>query len=117
MIVMEKKRISVSDKRQITIPIEFFNELNIGKQVDCIMEGNSIIIMPVNTEDSYFAEEILKDLISKGLSGQELLNEFRNQNKKINKALSKYLEEVDKDLKENKLLTSKDVFGKKLKGE
>ena len=36
-IPMLKKRISVSQKRQITILIEFFNSLNIEKEVECYL--------------------------------------------------------------------------------
>ncbi|MBU4293647.1 MAG: AbrB/MazE/SpoVT family DNA-binding domain-containing protein, partial [Actinobacteria bacterium] len=41
---MIKKRISVSQKRQITIPIEFFNSIGIGKEVDCYVQNNAIVI-------------------------------------------------------------------------
>jgi len=115
MVAVERKRITVSPKRQITIPIEFFNKLNIGKEVECLVEGNSIIIMPVNTDNSFFAEEILKDLISQGMSGEKLLEEFKKQNKEMNLALNKYLDKVDKDLKEGKLLTTEEIFGNSIK--
>ena len=112
MIVMEKKRITVSDKRQITIPIEFYNELNIGKQVDCVIEGNSIIIMPVSTENSYFAEEILKDLISQGYSGNELLTKFEEQRADIKKAICLLIEEADEIAAgKRKGASTKDIFG------
>jgi bifunctional DNA-binding transcriptional regulator/antitoxin component of YhaV-PrlF toxin-antitoxin module len=41
---MLKKRISVSQKRQITIPIEFFNSIGIDKEVECYVQNNAIII-------------------------------------------------------------------------
>ena len=45
--VMQKKRISVSQKRQITIPIEFYNKIGIENEVECYIQNNSIVIRPV----------------------------------------------------------------------
>ena len=44
---MKTKKISVSEKRQITIPKEFFDTLNIGKEIECSIANNCIIIKPV----------------------------------------------------------------------
>ena len=41
------KRISVSQKRQITIPIEFYNSIGIDKEVECYVQNNAIVIRPV----------------------------------------------------------------------
>ena len=43
---MFKKRISVSQKRQITIPIEFYNDVGIEKEVECYIQNNTIVIRP-----------------------------------------------------------------------
>lgn len=91
---METKRISVSKKRQITIPQRFFEKLNIGDEVECIMTNSEIIIRPVRQETE-FAEEILKDLISKGLQGEQLLAEFRNTRAKIRPAIKRMIEEAE----------------------
>ena len=91
---METKRISVSKKRQITIPQRFFEKLNIGDEVECIMTESEMIIRPVRQETE-FAEEILKDLIAKGLEGEQLLEEFRNTRAKIRPAVKKIIEEAE----------------------
>lgn len=92
---MPKKRISVSQKRQITIPIEFFNSLGIQKEVDCFMQNNQIIIRPAQNSGE-FDEQILADLISQGYSGEELLAKFKECRRKIRPAVEKLIDEADK---------------------
>ena len=92
--LMDSKRISVSNKRQITIPQKFFEKLNIGDEVECIMTKSEIIIRPIRQETE-FAEDILKDLIAKGFQGEQLLDEFRNTRAKIRPAIKKMIEEAD----------------------
>jgi len=43
----------------------------------------------------YSSEQILADLISQGLSGQELLEHFREQSKKVRPAVKKLLAQAD----------------------
>lgn len=90
---MEIKRISVSKKRQITIPQRFFEKLNIGEEVECTMTHSAIIIRPVRNE-AEFAEEILKDLIDKGYEGPQLLEQFRKTRAQVRPAIERMLEEA-----------------------
>jgi bifunctional DNA-binding transcriptional regulator/antitoxin component of YhaV-PrlF toxin-antitoxin module len=91
---MLKKRISVSQKRQITIPIEFFNSLGIEKEVECYLQNNAIVIRPVRENTGEFDEQILADLISQGLSGQELLERFKELRRKVRPAVERLLDEA-----------------------
>ncbi|MHB8170125.1 MAG: AbrB/MazE/SpoVT family DNA-binding domain-containing protein [Thermincolia bacterium] len=91
---MDSKRISVSKKRQITIPQKFFDKLHIGDEVECIMTNSEIIIRPVRHETE-FAEEILKDLIAKGIQGEQLLEEFKKARANIRPAINKMIEEAE----------------------
>lgn len=91
---MNKKRISVSQKRQITIPIEFFNRVGIDKEVECYVENNRLIIRPVQDVSGEFDEEILADLIAQGLSGQALLDKFKQIRKKVRPAVQSLLDEA-----------------------
>ena len=90
---MESKRISVSKKRQITIPKKFYEQLNIQDEVECILKDGALVILPVRKETE-FAEEILKDLIDQGLSGQELLEEFKKTRTRIRPAVKLMIEEA-----------------------
>lgn len=93
---MERKIIRVSKKRQITIPLKFFETLNLADEVQCSLENDAIVIRPLHQSQDEFSLEILKDLISKGYSGEELIKEFEIQRDKIKKATYSMLEEADK---------------------
>ena len=88
------KRISVSQKRQITIPIEFYNSIGIDKEVECYVQNNAIVIRPVQESGGEFDEQILADLISQGLSGQELLDKFKETRRQVRPAVERLLEEA-----------------------
>ncbi|MDW7663013.1 MAG: AbrB/MazE/SpoVT family DNA-binding domain-containing protein [Bacillota bacterium] len=95
-IPIEKRRISISSKRQITIPAKYYEALKLDKELDCIYANNMLILTPVANEDSAFAEEILADLIQQGYSGDELLSEFKKIRQKVRPAVEKLIEEADK---------------------
>ncbi len=109
-----KKRISVSQKRQITIPIEFFKSIGIDKEVDCYLQNNAIVIRPAHEDMGEFDEQILADLISQGFSGQKLLARFKQTRHKIRPAVENLLKEAHLAA-EGKAPSStyEDVFGSK----
>lgn len=92
---MDRKIINVSKKRQITIPLQFYNQLKLGNEVECSLQDNKIIIQPLYQEHKEFSVEILKDLVSQGYSGKELVKKFEAQSKNIKKAVGNLLEEAD----------------------
>lgn len=81
--IMDRKIIRVSKKRQITIPLQFYKHLGLGSEVKCSLEDGKIVIEPVHREPSEFSIEILKDLVSQGYSGDELIKKFETQSKNI----------------------------------
>ena len=94
--MMERKRISVSPKRQVTIPQKFFEKLGFANEAECIFNGNELIIRPVREQsEAGFAEEILAELISRGLSGSELLEQFKAEQKKVRPAVERMITEAD----------------------
>lgn len=119
VIEMEKakvkpKKISVSVKRQITIPIEYYNALNIGDEVECMMVDNSIVIRPVkdNSLDEY-SEFILKDIIEEGYKKEEILEEFKKRRNELKYAAKEMVKEMNKVAEESeRYATMEDVFGK-----
>ena len=69
---MNRKILSISSKRQITIPQKFYQTLGFGDEAECVMRGSELIIRPVKTvSGGEFAEQILAELILEGLSGEE----------------------------------------------
>lgn len=56
--------------------------------------GKEIIIRPATFEEVDFSEDILQDLITQGLSGQELLQEFKKVKANIPAALQSLEQEA-----------------------
>ncbi len=113
-IPMEKRRIHISSKRQITIPAKYYEALGFSKEIDCIYSNGMLILTPVKKDDPAFAEEILADLIDQGYSGEKLLAEFKKINRQIRPAIEKIIEEADtlaKAASENYIDPSDDIFG------
>lgn len=94
---MSKKIVSISSKRQITIPQKFFNLLGFGTEAECMIRGNEIVIRPVReSSDGEFAEQILADLIEQGLSGNKLLAAFKEKQAKVRPAVNAMLKDAQK---------------------
>ena len=110
---MESKKVSISSKRQITIPQKFFTLLGFNTEAECIMRGNELVLRPVKENTSgEFAEQILADLIRQGYSGEELLEKFKQPQRKIRPAVEAMLAEADR-VAESKSggYSLEDVFG------
>ncbi len=110
---MEKKIVSISSKRQITIPQKFFAMLGFDTEAECIVRGNELIIRPAKMNaGGEFAEQILADLISQGLSGEELLKQFKNKQAKVRPAVEAMIADADEVATGNgEFYTYDDVFG------
>lgn len=110
---MKPKKISVSIKRQITIPIEYYNALNIGDEVECTIVDDSIVIRPIrsNSIDEY-SEFILKDIIEEGYKKEEILEEFKKRRNELKYAAKEMIKEMNAVAEESeKYVTMNDVFG------
>lgn len=111
--VMERKKVSISAKRQITIPQKFFAMLGFDDEAECILRGNELVIRPVKeSSGGEFAEQILTDLVNRGLSGDELIKAFKAEQKKVRPAVEEMLAEAKNAADGNtEYLTYNDVFG------
>jgi len=108
-----RKVISISAKRQLTIPQKFFELLGFNSEAECILRGNELIIRPLKENTGDFAAEILADLVDQGLSGQELVRQFKLMQKKVRPAVEKMIEEADRVAEgEGEFYSLKDVFDK-----
>ena len=110
---MESKKVSISSKRQITNPPKFLTHLGYYTEAECNMRGNELILRPVKENTSgEFAEQILADLIRQGYSGEELLEKFKQAQRKIRPAVEAMLAEADR-VAESKSggYSLEDVFG------
>ena len=109
---MERKIINVTGKRQVTIPLRFYERLRFGKEVECVLTEDALVLRPLSASDDGFTMEILKDLVSQGYSGEELLEKFAEQRRNIKKAIGIMIDEAD-EIAEGKRAgaTTKDIFG------
>ena len=110
---MNRKILSISSKRQITIPQKFYQTLGFGDEAECVMRGNELVIRPVKAvSGGEFAEQILAELIAEGLSGKELLAKFKEKQAQVRPAVEAMLADAE-DVAEGKseFATYDDVFG------
>lgn len=93
--VNTRKIVSISSKRQITIPQKFYELLGFETEAEVIVENNSLVIRPVHIHaGGDFAECILKELLEEGYSGDSLLKEFKARQARIKPAVYSMLEEA-----------------------
>ena len=90
----EQKRVTITSKRQFTIPQKFYTELGFDREAVCTMGDGMLIIQPAVpvSGGGEFAEQILSDLIAEGFSGQELLDEFKTRQAKVRPAIEAMLD-------------------------
>lgn len=97
MLLSGEKRVSISSKRQITIPQKYYTELGFDKEAICSVENGRLILTPAeNVSGGEFAEQILSDLIRDGLSGEQLLKEFKKRQALVRPAVEKILLQAKK---------------------
>jgi len=110
--LLERKIINVTGKRQVTIPLKFYERLHLGKEVECFLTNDSIVIRPLSASNDNFTMEILKDLVSQGYGGDELIKKFAEQRDNIQRAVSTLIDEADEIAAgKRKGATTKDIFG------
>ena len=111
-VTIERKIISVTGKRQVTIPLRFFEKLHFGKEVECFLTDDAVVLRPLSSYDDNFTIEILKDLVSHGYSGEELLEKYAEHRLNIKKAVGVLIEEADEIAAGKRAsATTKDIFG------
>jgi len=109
---MERKIISVTGKRQVTIPLRFFEKLRFHKEIECILTDDAVMLRPLSHSDDGFTIEILRDLIAQGYSDEELLTKFAEQRSNIKKAIGMMVDEADEIAQgKRKGATTRDIFG------
>lgn len=92
---LKKKRVAISGKRQITIPKEFFEQLGFDKEVECYVNNGTLVLRTAEPQtNGEFAEEILRELVAKGYTGEALIREFKKLNRAVRPAVQRLLAEA-----------------------
>ena len=109
----ERKHVTISSKRQFTIPQKFYTELGFQRDAICTMGDGILIIEPDRSANGHeFAEQILEELINEGFEGKRLLDEFKTRQSKVRPAGEELLAEAKAVAKGNgKYATYEDIFG------
>ena len=112
-VSMERKRVSISAKRQITIPQKYYKSLGFDTEAECIVRGDELVLRPVRRiAGGEFAEQILEDLIAQGYDGKGLLDRFKKEQRKVRPAVEAMLEEASRAAaSETDYASYEDVFG------
>ncbi len=91
----DSKIIRVSSKNQITIPKKYVELLNLGKEVECTVRDDEIVIRRLTKmQNDDFSDLILEDLISQGYEGKELIKRFREVRSGMKSAGSHFMQEA-----------------------
>lgn len=94
--MVDRKIVSISSKRQITIPQKFFSLLGFSKEAECVLRGDELILRPARiSSGGEFAEQILAELIEEGLSGNELLEAFKKKQDEVRPAVEAMLADAE----------------------
>ena len=109
---IQRKRVSITSKRQFTIPQKFYTELGFGNEAICTMKDGVLIIEPARTiPEDEFAEQILEDLIYDGYSGIQLLDKFKERRAQLRPAVEKLLDAAEDAANgKDEYYTSEEVF-------
>ena len=93
---VDRKIISVSQKRQITIPMKFFKQLGLETEVECFIQDDALVIRRLRNGHENFSVEILKDLIARGVSGENLVRQLEQETKNIRTAIGIMTSEAER---------------------
>lgn len=104
----KSKRISVSSKRQISIPKEYYELLDIGEEITLELYENHLVLKPIRESFDDFSNEILEDLVAEGYTGAELLAEFKLRKSQIKNAAGLLIAEA---MTKGKKTTIDELFG------
>ena len=89
------KYVRITGKRQVTIPKEFFEQLDMGTVLHAFVEGGRLVLEPVRSEDPMdFSQEIINDLADAGLTGEELKKEFARRREGMMTAMKELVAEA-----------------------
>jgi len=109
---IDKKVINITNARQVTIPLKFYERLQFDKEVECILTHDAIVLRPLSNSEDSFTMEILKDLVAQGYNGEDLITKFAEQRSNIRRAIGILIDEAD-EIAEGKRssATTAEIFG------
>jgi bifunctional DNA-binding transcriptional regulator/antitoxin component of YhaV-PrlF toxin-antitoxin module len=93
------KRVPVSSKKQVTIPRQIVEALQIENEVEFVLTGGKLQLRrPIESDD--FSDLILKDLIEQGVPMERLHDEFMRYKTGIRSAVKQMIAGAQESLKD-----------------
>ncbi len=95
--------ITITDKRQITIPKQIYDELKLKSgKVKCYVSDGKIIIEPFQSSSFWdFSSNILKDLVAEGYQGPDLIKEFDSRRQMVKESFALMVDEAVKEIRDH----------------
>lgn len=110
-LTIDKKRVSISSRRQLSIPKEYYESLNMSDEAIVELHGNRLVIRPAPTEEdseqSGFIEFIYQDVINEGYQGKKIIDEVNRRKKLIKPSVRSF---IDDSIKSSEPLDIEDLF-------
>ncbi len=95
--------ITITDKRQITIPKQIYDELKLKSgKVKCYVSDGKIIVEPFQSSSFWdFSSNILKDLVAEGYQGPDLIKEFDSRRQMVKESFALMVDEAVKEIRDH----------------
>ncbi len=107
------KRINISPKRQITIPKEIYDQMEISNnRVQVYLDGNRMVIEPVSEQEDIFdfTGKIKDKLEKEGYSGHDLAIKLTERKRFVENAFAQIINEAEEEYKMGKTISHEEVF-------
>lgn len=103
---------TITKKRQITIPKEFYDKLDMSPgKVRCLLENGRIVLEPINNGGFWdFSSEILQELVKEGYQGDDLIKEFEKKKQIIKESLAYMVKEASEEIEKGNYIDAEEVF-------
>ena len=96
----EPQTIKISSKRQITIPAQAYKDLHFGEYALCTWTERGILIQPLTVDDEDISVGILRDLVRQGFEGEELVQRYAAEQKKLGPLFKELLQKAEEELRD-----------------
>lgn len=105
----EPQAIKISSKRQITIPAQWYKEMEFGDYALCTWTEQGLLLQPLEVEDEDVTVDILRYLIEQGCEGEDLIERYQDMKRKI-VPLQKRVTKAELDIAEGRVAPARDML-------
>ena len=104
----EPLAITISSKRQITIPAKAYEEAGFKDYALCTWSDKGMFLQPLDVEDEDVTIDILRYLINEGYEGEDLIAQYKAMKKKVVSVKDK-LDEAERDIAEGRVGSAREM--------